>query len=54
MRVEQLPGEGYVFSEERYALESAQHAFRLGDAVRVTVAGCDLAARKCEFLLADK
>ena len=54
VRVEQLPGEGYVFSEERYALESAQHAFRLGDAVRVTVAGCDLAARKCEFLLADK
>ena len=54
IRIEDLPGDGYVFKEERYALESARHAFRLGDRLQVKVAGCDLAARKCEFLLADK
>lgn len=54
IRIEDLPGDGYVFKEERYTLESARHAFRLGDRLQVKVAGCDLAARKCEFLLADK
>ncbi len=54
VRTENLPGDGYVFAEERLTLSNGAHTFRLGDAVRITVAGCDLGARKCEFLLADK
>lgn len=54
IRAENLPGDGYVFAEERLTLSNGAHVFRLGDAVRITVAGCDLGARKCEFLLADK
>ena len=54
IRAENLPGDGYVFAEERLTLSNGANTFRLGDAVRITVAGCDLGARKCEFLLADK
>ena len=53
IKVENLPGEGYEFIEEKLCLRGASRAFCLGDTVRIVVAGCDIGARRCEFVLAE-
>ena len=53
IKVENLPGEGYEFIEEKLRLRGTSRAFCLGDTVRIVVAGCDIGARRCEFVLAE-
>ena len=52
--IEDLPPEEYVFYEEKFLLKGAKHSFRLGDKVRVKVAGCDLGRLRVLFKLAPK
>ena len=53
IKVENLPGEGYEFIEEKLCLRGASRAFCLGEPVHIVVAGCDIGARRCEFVLAE-
>lgn len=39
VRTENLPGDGYVFNADLFRLDSPRHTFKLGDAVRIQVAG---------------
>ena len=53
IRIENLPGTAYVYDASKYEVRNSVHAYRLGDTIRVVVAGVDLAARKVEFLPAE-
>ncbi len=39
--IEDLPADGYEFYEEKFTLAGKRHTYRLGDPVKVRVAGCD-------------
>lgn len=52
--LETLPEDYYTFIEERYLLKGTKHSFRLGERLRVQVAGVDWGARRTQFLLLEK
>lgn len=52
IRVEDLPGSGYIYDEKRLVLRSHLHTFRFGDRLRIKVAGV-YAEGKINFVLAD-
>ncbi len=54
IRIENLPADNYVFVEQKYLLKGERRSFKIGDPIRITVAACDIGARKCEFLLAEE
>lgn len=49
--IETLPPDGYEFFEERYLLQGRKHAYRLGDPVKIKVAGCDKTNLRALFSL---
>lgn len=51
--VEDLPPDDYTFVEERYLLQGRRHAYAIGDALRVQVAGCDIGTRRVLFVPAE-
>lgn len=51
IRIEALPKDSYAFIEEKFLLKGINHAFKLGDNVRVKVAGCDYGNMRVEFVL---
>lgn len=54
IRVENLPPDAYVFLEQKYMLKGERRSFKIGDKIKITVAACDIGARKCDFLLAEE
>ena len=52
IRLEDLPGDEYSFDETKMILLGKAHRYCLGDAVKIVVAGCDIGARRCRFVLA--
>lgn len=54
IRIENLPPDDYAFIEQKYLLKGERRSFKIGDKIKITVAACDIGARKCEFLLAEE
>ena len=53
IRIENLPDGSYIFDAQKYTLTNGKNTFRLGNTVKITVVGVDMATRKAEFLLND-
>lgn len=51
IRCENLPADRYDLIAEKFLLKGKKHSYRLGDGVRVKVAGCDLGSRRVQFVL---
>ncbi len=51
IRFELLPADRYEFYAEKFLLKGKSHSYRIGDKVRVKVAGCDLGSRRVQFTL---
>lgn len=54
IKIENLPPDDYVFLEKNYTLKGQHRAFKIGDAVKIVVAACDIGARKCDFILSEE
>lgn len=54
IKIENLPPDDYVFLEKNYTLKGQRRAFKIGDAVKIVVAACDIGARKCDFILSEE
>ncbi|MDE6373358.1 MAG: RNB domain-containing ribonuclease, partial [Clostridia bacterium] len=52
IRFDSLPYDKYEYYAEKFLLKGARHSYRLGDKLRVKVAGCDLGTRRVQFVLA--
>ncbi len=50
IRIESLPADRYEYIPEKFLLKGTRHAFRLGDKIRIKVAGCDLGTRRVQFV----
>lgn len=53
IRFESLPADRYDFYAEKFLLKGKNHSYRIGDKVRVKVAGCDLGSRRVQFTLTN-
>lgn len=51
IRFESLPADRYDYYPEKFLLKGKNHVYRIGDKVRVKVAGCDLGSRRVQFTL---
>lgn len=51
IRFELLPADRYEFYAEKFLLKGKNHSFRIGDKIRVKVAGCDFGTRRVQFTL---
>ena len=49
MRIETLPQDSYAFIEEKFLLKGIKHSFKIGDPIRIKVAGCDYGNMRVEF-----
>lgn len=54
VRIENLPGDGYLFFEKSYMLKNQARQFKLGDKVKVKAVSANLYDRKIEFVLAEE
>lgn len=52
IRYESLPRDNYEFYEDKFLLKGTRRSFRIGDEVRVKVAGCDFGSMRVQFVLA--
>ncbi len=52
--IETLPDDFYEFLEEKRILQGRQHTFRLGEKLRIKVAGVDFGAKRPIFALLEK
>ncbi len=50
IRLESLPYDRYRFYGDKFLLKGTRRSYRLGDRIRVKVAGCDFGTRKVQFL----
>lgn len=50
MRIETLPQDSYAFIEEKFLLKGIKHSFKIGDPIRIKVAGCDYGNMRVEFV----
>ena len=53
IRIENLPDSSYIFDANKYTLSNGKTSFRLGNPVKITVAGVDMTSHRAEFLLND-
>ncbi len=53
IRIENLPNGSYIFDAKKYTLSNGKDSFRLGNAIKIIVAGVDMATRRAEFLLSE-
>lgn len=51
IRLETLPQDNYAFVEEKFLLKGVNHSYKIGDPVRIKVAGCDYGNMRVEFVL---
>lgn len=51
IKIEDLPGDGYIFLEKQLKLKGAAHVFSIGDKIRVALTSVNLQARKIDFKL---
>ncbi len=51
IRFENLPADRYDYYAEKFLLKGKNHSFRIGDKIRVKVAGCDFGSRRVQFTL---
>lgn len=51
IRLENLPRDNYFFYEDKLLLKGAKHAYRIGDGVKIKVAGCDYGNMRVQFAL---
>ena len=51
IRFENLPADRYDYYAEKVLLKGKNHSFRIGDKIRVKVAGCDFGSRRVQFTL---
>lgn len=51
IRFENLPADRYDYFAEKFLLKGKNHSFRIGDKIRVKVAGCDFGTRRVQFTL---
>ena len=51
VRVETLAGKKYSFNEKTYTLSNGRRTYRLGESVRIKVAGVNVITRRAEFIL---
>jgi len=49
--IEFLPKDDYEYYPEKYALIGRRHSFKIGDEIKIRVAGCNYDSRKVEFSL---
>lgn len=54
IKTETLPGRRYVFDEKNFILSDGKNTFRLGQEIKITVAGVNLLERRAEFMLSEK
>ena len=52
VRLESLPDDRYEYYPEKFLLKGKRHSFRIGDPVKIVVAGCDMGTRRIQFTLA--
>ncbi len=53
VKIENLPGRRYALDEKNYTLSDGKRSFKLGNSVKIMVAGVNLAERRAEFLLIE-
>lgn len=51
VRFENLPADRYDYYPEKFLLKGTRHSFRIGDKIKIKVAGCDLGTRRVQFTL---
>ncbi len=51
IKVETLPGKGYEYDKNKFSLSNGKRSFKLGQKVKIMVAGVDLADKRAEFIL---
>ncbi|MDE5765756.1 MAG: ribonuclease R [Clostridia bacterium] len=51
VRFENLPADRYEYIPEKFLLKGTRHTFRIGDKIKIKVAGCDLGTRRVQFTL---
>jgi ribonuclease R len=51
--LELLPKDEYEYVEEKMALVGKKHAYRLGEQVKILVAGCDYSNLRTQFAFID-
>ncbi|MGN0818294.1 MAG: ribonuclease R [Candidatus Coproplasma sp.] len=51
IRLETLPQDNYAFVEEKFLLKGINHSYKIGDPVKIKVAGCDYGSMRVEFIL---
>ncbi len=54
IKLEDLPKGKYVFDQKTFTLSSSRHTLKLGESVKILVAGVDLRARRVEFIFIKK
>lgn len=52
IRLDYLPADSYEYIAEKFLLKGSRHKFKIGDGLRVKVAGCDIGTRRVQFALA--
>lgn len=53
IRIETLRGRRYELDRERYVLSNGKYAFRLGQPIKIKVAGVNIMDKRAEFVLAE-
>ncbi len=51
IRLENLPQDSYEYYEGKFLLKGRRHSFRIGDTIKVKVAGCDFSSMRVQFAL---
>ncbi|MBE7089090.1 MAG: RNB domain-containing ribonuclease, partial [Clostridiales bacterium] len=49
IRIENLPNDTYEFFEDKFTLKGKKHVFKIGDAIKIRVDGCDFGNMRVEF-----
>ena len=52
-KLETLKGKRYTFDEKSYSLSNGRETYKLGQTVKIKVAGVDFAQKKAEFLIVE-
>lgn len=52
IRYDDLPRDSYEYYAEKFLLKGTRNSFRIGDRIKIKVAGCDLQTRRINFILA--
>ena len=52
-KLETLKGKRYTFDEKSYSLSNGRETYKLGQSVKIKVAGVDFAQKKAEFLIVE-